>query len=79
MSDSDKRPRTFPLRLAASLRDRASLLADRDGVSLNHFINIAVAEKVSRLDRVALREHDEIGKQLKQTLAVEVLTKRLDK
>jgi hypothetical protein len=40
----------FPLRLAKSLRDMAGLFARRDGVSLNHFINLAVAEKISRLE-----------------------------
>jgi hypothetical protein len=48
--DDDRKPRiTFPIRLAASLRDRARFLASRDGVSLNQFINQAVAERVLRL------------------------------
>jgi hypothetical protein len=48
--NSDKKPRsTFPLRLAASSRQWAELLADRDGISLNHFIDLAVAEKVHKL------------------------------
>jgi hypothetical protein len=78
MSKNGTRAKTFPLRLAVSLRDRASLLAEQDGISLNHFINLAVAEKISRHDRVALREHDEIGRHVKQTLAAEVLAKRID-
>lgn len=41
---------SFPLRLAVSLKDRAQFLATQDGVSLNHFISLAVAEKVSRLE-----------------------------
>jgi predicted HicB family RNase H-like nuclease len=46
-----KKPRvSFPLRLAASLKERAEKLAAIDGVSINHFINLAVAEKVSRLE-----------------------------
>jgi hypothetical protein len=50
--------RSFPLRLAKSLRDAAGALARRDGVSLNYFIALAVAEKVSRLEHeaVALEE-----------------------
>jgi HicB family len=40
---------TFPLRLPASLKEQVEALAKRDGVSLNHFIAIAVAEKVSRM------------------------------
>jgi hypothetical protein len=48
--DDNRKPRiTFPIRLAASLRDRAKFLASRDGVSLNQFINQAVAERVGRL------------------------------
>ena len=43
--------RSFPLRLAHSLREMASMVARRDGVSLNHFIGLAVAEKVSRLEK----------------------------
>lgn len=50
MSDGEKTRIAFPLRLAASLKERARLLAAQDGVSLNHFINLAVAEKVSRLE-----------------------------
>ena len=49
MNDHKKQPISFPLRLAASLRRQAQLLASQDGVSLNHFINLAVAEKISRL------------------------------
>jgi predicted HicB family RNase H-like nuclease len=47
---SDKPRTTFPLRLAASLRERAEKLSALDGVSMNQFINLAVAEKVSRLE-----------------------------
>jgi len=42
--------RSFPLRLARSLRAMASALASRDGVSLNYFISHAVAEKINRLE-----------------------------
>jgi predicted HicB family RNase H-like nuclease len=47
--DKNKPYLSFPLRLAASLKRRAILLASRDGVSLNHFITQAVAEKIGRL------------------------------
>jgi len=40
--------RSFPLRLAKSLREMASTLARRDGVSLNYFISHAVAEKINQ-------------------------------
>jgi predicted HicB family RNase H-like nuclease len=48
--DASKPRTTFPLRLATSLRERAEKLAATDGVSLNQFINLAVAEKASRLE-----------------------------
>jgi integrase len=48
--DASNKPRTtFPLRLAASLRERAEKLSALDGVSMNQFINLAVAEKVGAL------------------------------
>jgi hypothetical protein len=43
--------RSFPLRMPRSLKAAAKLLADRDGISLNHFVNLAVAEKVERISR----------------------------
>jgi HicB family len=54
--DRKKRLTSFPLRLATSLKNRSTLLANRDGVSLNQFVNIAVAEKISRLEGVLLRD-----------------------
>ncbi len=51
-----KRHLSFPLRLPSSLKESANGLAQRDGVSLNHFISLAVAEKISRLEQVALVE-----------------------
>jgi predicted HicB family RNase H-like nuclease len=42
---------SFPLRLPRSLKAAAKLMADRDGISLNHFISLAVAEKVERVSR----------------------------
>jgi HicB family len=49
VNDDGRQRLSFPLRLAASLKQRAKLLAREDGVSLNHFISQAVAEKISRL------------------------------
>jgi hypothetical protein len=40
----------FPLRLSESVRQAAEKAAERDGVSLNQFINLAVAEKTAALD-----------------------------
>ena len=43
----------FPLRLMPSLRKSAEAVSKREGVSLNQFINVAVAEKL------AVIEHNE--------------------
>ena len=43
----------FPLRLMPSVRKTAEAFSEREGVSLNQFINLAVAEKLAHL------EHDE--------------------
>jgi hypothetical protein len=49
MSLDEKHRTTFALRLPVSLKDTANQMALRDGVSLNYFIAVAVAEKISRL------------------------------
>lgn len=43
------RKSNFALRLQSSLLDEARKLAEADGVALNQFINVAVAEKLSAL------------------------------
>ena len=40
----------FPLRLMPSVRKTAEALSAKEGVSLNQFINVAVAEKVAHLE-----------------------------
>jgi hypothetical protein len=77
MNRDDKRRMTYPLRLAASLRDTANQLAQRDGVSLNHFISIAVAEKISRLDSETLNQHKILIRQQKLALASGVISSTL--
>jgi hypothetical protein len=49
VDNEKKTPAIFSLRLAVSLRELAKAMADRDGISLNQFINMAVAEKIARL------------------------------
>ncbi len=44
---------SFPLRLPRSLKEAAKGLAFKEGVSLNHFISVAVTEKVSRIEQKA--------------------------
>ena len=43
----------FPLRLMPSVRRTAEAFSEKEGVSLNQFINLAVAEKLAHF------EHDE--------------------
>jgi hypothetical protein len=43
----------FPLRLMPSIRKNAEAFSEKEGVSLNQFINVAVAERLAHL------EHDE--------------------
>ena len=40
----------YPLKLPASLKETASRLAREDGVSLNHWIATAVAQKVGAVE-----------------------------
>jgi hypothetical protein len=51
MSEEYKRRQCFPLRLAPSMRRQADDLADREGISLNHFISLAIAEKITRMEQ----------------------------
>jgi hypothetical protein len=44
---------TYPLKLPASVKTAAARLAKTDGVSLNQFIAVAVAEKVGVMDTAA--------------------------
>jgi len=41
---------TYPLRLPKSLKNEVAKVAKRDGTSVNQFIAIAVAEKISALE-----------------------------
>ena len=59
-----KRMLSFPLRLCPSTRLQATKLAQQDGISLNHFISLAVAEKISRM------EHESWLEQQSKTAAV---------
>ena len=40
----------FPLRLMPSVRRTALVFSEKEGVSLNQFINVAVAEKLAHLE-----------------------------
>ncbi len=51
MTKENGRPGSFPLRLPVSTRRQANDLAHREGLSLNQFISLAVAEKITRLEQ----------------------------
>jgi|HubBroStandDraft_5_1064220.scaffolds.fasta_scaffold37649_1 hypothetical protein len=53
MNQENKRPGCFPLRLPLSMRLQANDLAHREGLSLNQFISLAVAEKITRLEHAS--------------------------
>lgn len=50
MTKENNKPGSFPLRLPISIRRQANDLAQKDGLSLNQFISLAVAEKITRLE-----------------------------
>jgi hypothetical protein len=50
MKKRNTRPATFPLRLPITVRLQAGDLAQREGLPLNHFISLAVAEKIVRME-----------------------------
>jgi predicted HicB family RNase H-like nuclease len=41
---------SFPLRMPKSTREQAIEMATREGISLNQFVSMAVAEKIVRLE-----------------------------
>jgi predicted HicB family RNase H-like nuclease len=51
MKTETKKSNSFPLRLPRTMRQEVDKLADSDGISVNHFISLALAEKISRLER----------------------------
>lgn len=53
MNSESKKPGCFPLRLPLTMRHQANDLAHREGLSLNQFISLAVAEKISRLEHAS--------------------------
>ena len=61
MSKEISRPISFPLRLPFSTRRQAIEIAQREGLSLNQFISLAVAEKITRLEHTAWPEHLNAG------------------
>lgn len=50
MDQEMKRKQSFLLRLPLSVREEATRIAHLEGTSLNHFIALALAEKISRME-----------------------------
>ena len=57
MPKENARPLSFPLRLPISMRRQVTELAQREGLSLNQFIVLALAEKITRLEQHSWHEH----------------------
>ena len=47
--DQTRHSARVPLRLAKSLKEAASVMALQQGISLNHFITLALTEKIGRI------------------------------
>lgn len=60
MMPEKKEANSFPLRLTPTMRLQIEHLAKREGVSLNQFINLAVAEKVMRMEGYSLSDGPEM-------------------
>lgn len=56
MNKDNSRPISFPLRLPFTTRKQAIEIAQKEGLSLNQFISLAVAEKITRLEHIAWPE-----------------------
>jgi CHASE3 domain sensor protein len=59
------------IRLPESLHERVRQLADEEGISMNQFVMLAVAEKVTRLDEGQSLAHLDALEQVGKTLAEE--------
>jgi hypothetical protein len=44
------KPASYALRLPVSMKEAVAQVADRDGISINQFILLAVAEKLSAME-----------------------------
>ena len=47
----EKKKLSYPLRMRAPVRESAVRLARNEGISLNNFKSIAVAEKIARMNQ----------------------------
>lgn len=63
----------FPLRLMPSVRRIAERFSEKEGVSLNQFINVAVAEKLAHLQHEEWLSHRPKASDARIRKALEVL------
>jgi hypothetical protein len=56
MTEIQQRPNVYPLRLTESVKKAALEYAKQERTSLNHFIEIAVAEKIAALETISFFE-----------------------
>ncbi len=56
MSEPSLPHKSFPLRLPISLRAKAVEMARKDDISVNHFISLAIAEKLARMPQPQVEE-----------------------
>ncbi|MEK6396791.1 MAG: toxin-antitoxin system HicB family antitoxin [Terriglobus sp.] len=54
------RKQSFPLRLSDSMKREATRLANEEQISLNHFIALAVAEKLSRMEQTQISQYKQV-------------------
>ncbi len=59
MENETKRKQSFLLRLPTSIREQAIHMAHEEDTSVNHFISIAVAEKISRMAQKSMSSKNE--------------------
>jgi hypothetical protein len=62
MALESKLHQSYPLRLSPSLREQVDEVATREGISLNHFITMAIVEKLTRMEETLNRKNDETAK-----------------
>ena len=62
----------FPLRLMPSLRQDAENFSEKEGVSLNQFISVAVADKLAHLqhEEWVARQQKVTSERIAQTMAI---------
>ena len=51
-----KAPMSFPLRLSPTMRSQIDVFASSEGISVNQFISLAIAEKLARMEQTAEKE-----------------------